>query len=203
MAEVWLCTIQDVRNICGLPDSVENERFFSARDRAHKRVQKILGTTGYGQILDAIEADSTLSGPANAVWKNLLDGNNTERSSLKKLVARLIHFLSINDLYARTTKTGIQTKSGQDFSPVDPATLGRMYAEARDAYEVEQELLLTHIQNNLSTYTWYSTSNPGEERIGQKKGGGGFVFPPKVDPRTQHYGIPAQEEDTHQKYING
>lgn len=203
MADVWLCTIQNVRDICGIGDGVENRKFTSARDHAHKRVQKILGTTGYALLLTAIEADSDLSDVANATWKNLLEGINTERASLKKLTARLIHYLALGQLYAEATKSGIQTKSGQDYSAVDGRTLASMEAKARDAYEIEQELIITHIQNNLSTYTWYSTTNPGEERIAQKKGGGGFVFPPKQDPEQHHYGVDPNEPDGHTRYLNG
>lgn len=194
----WLLTLDDVRTICGLQQGVENRKLESARDTAHQNLRKIMGVTGYNLLIAKVEADNTLA--TEPVWKALMDGTGTRGGSIKKYLARLTHYMALTDLHSEPTKTGFQAKSGDGYETVDSRTLGMHESRKRDAYQLEEELLLAEIQNNLSTYTWYSSTVAGEDRITKARRSGGFVF--DKTPLTEPYGE-ERKESGHEKYLNG
>lgn len=155
-------TVADIITVCGQNAHLESGRVAPWITQAHRRLEKIMGRTGYAQL----ESE----GSAHANWTALFT------NYIKEYLCWTALELSYPSLHSQATRTGIHTKSDENYSTVDSKALAMLVSAARGAQETAQARLIDHILDNLTTYTWYGTNVAGEERITDNVGGAGIIM---------------------------
>lgn len=161
-----LIAIADLRTITQLGDNVEERRMKAGIEDAHREVRKVLGRTGYDIVYAAAPSFSSM----DAKYTTLLG------TYLKPFMAWRAKQYSYGDNVAEIDKTGVFSRSGEDYSTVSDKTLSLLIAQARTRAEDRLEDLLWYLEENRATFTWYDTTVDGEERQTTQTSVGGFVM---------------------------
>lgn len=161
-----LIAIADLRTIAQLGDNVEERRMKAAIEDAHLEVEKILGRTGYAIVYAAAPTFTGL----DAKYATLLTGY------LKPFMCWRAKQYSYGDNVAEIDKTGVFSRSGEDYSTVSDKTLSLLISQSRTRAEERLERLLGYLNDNRTTFTWMDTTASGEERQTEQTSVGGFVM---------------------------
>ncbi len=164
-----LIALSDLQTITKLNGSVEARRVGNGIQDAHLEIEKVLGRTGYGIVYAAAPSFTTLS-PNTAAYVTLLT------DYIKPLMAWRAKQRSYPDLYAEADKAGVFSKSGEDYSTVDPKALAILIANDRDRADERLQRLIEHLEANTTVFTWYTTNVNGDPRITETKSTGGWSF---------------------------
>lgn len=157
-----LITVTDMQATVGLNKNVESRKVDPWIVEAQRRLEKIMGRTGYAQMVS--------DGTSHASWTGLWTGY------IKEFLCWQALELAYPSLYADADRQGVYTVSTDKHESVDSKTLGMLSANARGARETAQARLLDHITENLSTYTWFGEQQDNEERITNNVGGAGIIM---------------------------
>ena len=189
----YLISTGNIIDTCKLGQNVDERKLEAGREAAHLRLEKIMGRTGYAQLIAAVAADTDLSDSGNATWLALMNNYITA------YLAWTSFYLSVLPLHSEPTKTGYHVKSGTDYSSVDSRTLGMHENRAKEFMEMYRERVIDHLVDNTTTYTWYSLNVDREERIRQTRSDGGIIM--RRSRWQDHYGQPDQKTGLDKEHV--
>lgn len=170
-----LIAIADLRTVCGLNANVEERKVRAGIREAHIRLKKHLGTALY---------DLVYASPATERFANILaDGKGYG----KELMCWTALAVSYPALHADADRAGVYTKSGDEHESVSANGLRMLKAQAESFAESRQDLLLSYLEDNRTTYPELDTITGSEDRITSRnsRSPGGIVM--RRSARQDHY----------------
>lgn len=153
-----------VKELTGRSKNVEDRKFTPAIKRAMLELRDGFGVTGYNILIAAITSDPDLSGNANL--KTLRD------DYIWPWMAWRVIELATVATFAESERNGTYTRSGEDYTAADGRTLGMMKADAADYASTYMAELYAYLDDNATTYTWYTVDGVEEDKARETNTGG-------------------------------
>jgi len=153
--QIELISAQDVKNLTSIHNNVSESKYcihiIIAQD---VKIRAAIGETCYALLLT--EKDAGTLTPVNEV---LLNGDGKNFKGIKFALAWWTLWYAYADLYSSITPTGVQTKSDDNYSPVNTA----MYQEKKNSAKTQGEYYLDqvicYIKENSTDYPCYPGDN--------------------------------------------
>jgi len=142
--------------------------------------QNIYIKSAIGECFDDLitqTANSTLT----AANTTLLDGNGTDYDGIKVALAWWVVYMSYPDFHSRITPTGVQVKSGEEFTSVDSSMLQQRMNLAKNKAEYYTDQVICFIKDNISDYPCYNDSDCCTTKVRNGYGTSGIVLDEPVD----------------------
>lgn len=145
-----LITRTDIQATCGLSQNVEDRKLTPWILQAHRRLEKILGRTGYALL----QSETLAAEP----WASMT-------THLKEYLCWTAYELAWPGFVVEVDRAGVfRAKSDKaDKATVDE--FGMTLNSVRSSREVAQERLLLHLEENAAGFDWYGEQDGMEERI--------------------------------------
>ena len=160
-------TAAKVKDLTGISKNIEDRKLARWIDAVQLELKADIGTTGYTELIDAIEADDTLAGEADLL--ELRDDH------IRPWMAWRVLERATVALFAEPERNGTYTRSGDDYATVSASVLGMRKAEARDMAHIYKTALHDYLKDNTDTFTWYSVTDACGKDGGSTSYAGGVI----------------------------
>lgn len=133
-----LITVNDIKTLTPVPRNVDDSKLLAdMRYGQDVILEKVLHVKLLGELITAKDADTL-----TANQTTLID------TFIVPYMAYLVYWLALPSLWATISNTGIQTKSGEDFTAISKSDLHVFRKDAESRYNEYQERLLCYLCDN-------------------------------------------------------
>jgi hypothetical protein len=115
-------------------------------------LQESLGTNLYNQMLDLV-GNGTISDPANAVYKNLLD------TYIQPMLINYSYYLGIDNFYVKFISVGMVQNRSEQGDKIDHRTFQYLKSNAKQQAEFSDSLLRRHLIFRSGLYPAYTSGS--------------------------------------------
>ena len=151
----YFITLSTVKEITPIGRNVDDRKLKPTFNVAHDVLRKILGITMYKDFVVKIEAD-TLS----------VDEQDLIDDFICPYLSWETYHRAIPDLHSSVTKTGIHTKSGDEYDSIPADTIKIKSNQAQSISKDYQETLIRHLQlDDNDKFPLYDDTTREDQRI--------------------------------------
>jgi len=153
MNKVLLISENTLKTYTPISENVQSDELrFCILQSQQIFLQESLGTNLYNQMLDLV-GNGTISDPANAVYKNLLD------TYIQPMLINYSYYLGIDNFYVKFISVGMVQNRSEQGDKIDHRTFQYLKSNAKQQAEFSDSLLRRHLIFRSGLYPAYTSGN--------------------------------------------
>ena len=153
MNKVLLISENTLKTYTAINENVQSDELrFCILQSQQIFLQESLGTNLYNQMLKLV-GTGTISDPANAVYKNLLD------TYIQPTLITYSYYLGLDNFYVKWVSVGMVSNRSEQGDKIDHRTFQYLKSNAKQQAEFNDSLLRRHLIFKSGLYPEYTSGN--------------------------------------------